>query len=171
MGPSLAGHSHCLEHRNKGLGTVLFKVCSRRVVVSQVEKKKPLWSRFSVYVLFWRGILSWLSYSFSSSDSPPSAFWVVGTTTLLVMICFNIPASALSPWTTCGPRKEWLLHFLSPLTLIRTCSVSVLCLSSYKIITSSQVMAAHTFNPSTWEAQAGLSVSSRPSWSTEWVLW
>jgi hypothetical protein len=28
---------------------------------------------------------------------------------------------------------------------------------------------AHTFNPSTWEAEAGEFLSSRPVWSTEWV--
>ena len=28
----------------------------------------------------------------------------------------------------------------------------------------------HTFNPSTWEAEAGGSLSSRPAWSTELVL-
>ena len=29
---------------------------------------------------------------------------------------------------------------------------------------------AHAFNPSTWEAEAGRFLSSRPAWSTEWVL-
>ena len=31
-------------------------------------------------------------------------------------------------------------------------------------------MVVHTFNPSTWEANAGGFLSSRPSWSTDWVL-
>jgi hypothetical protein len=30
-------------------------------------------------------------------------------------------------------------------------------------------VVAHAFNPSTWEAEAGGSLSSRPAWSTEWV--
>jgi hypothetical protein len=30
-------------------------------------------------------------------------------------------------------------------------------------------MVAHTFNPSTREAEAGRFLSSRPAWSTEWV--
>jgi hypothetical protein len=30
-------------------------------------------------------------------------------------------------------------------------------------------MVAHTFNPSTWEAEAGEFLSLRPTWSTEWV--
>jgi hypothetical protein len=30
-------------------------------------------------------------------------------------------------------------------------------------------VVAHTFNPSTWEAEAGRFLSSRPAWSTEWV--
>jgi hypothetical protein len=30
-------------------------------------------------------------------------------------------------------------------------------------------VVAHAFNPSTWEAEAGGFLSSRPAWSTEWV--
>jgi hypothetical protein len=30
-------------------------------------------------------------------------------------------------------------------------------------------VVAHTFNPSTWEAEAGGFLSSRPVWSTKWV--
>jgi hypothetical protein len=30
-------------------------------------------------------------------------------------------------------------------------------------------MVAHTFSPSTWEAEAGKFLSSRPAWSTEGV--
>jgi hypothetical protein len=30
-------------------------------------------------------------------------------------------------------------------------------------------VVAHAFNPSTWEAEAGRSLSWRPAWSTEWV--
>jgi hypothetical protein len=32
-----------------------------------------------------------------------------------------------------------------------------------------QAVVAHAFNPSTWEAEAGGFLSSRPAWSTEWV--
>jgi hypothetical protein len=31
------------------------------------------------------------------------------------------------------------------------------------------VVVVHAFNPSTWEAEAGRFLSSRPAWSTEWV--
>jgi hypothetical protein len=31
------------------------------------------------------------------------------------------------------------------------------------------VVEHHAFNPSTWEAEAGGFLSSRPAWSTEWV--
>jgi hypothetical protein len=31
----------------------------------------------------------------------------------------------------------------------------------------SQAVLAHAFNPSTWEAEAGGFLSSRPAWSTE----
>jgi hypothetical protein len=30
-------------------------------------------------------------------------------------------------------------------------------------------VVAHTFNPSTWEAEAGKFLSLRPAWSTKWV--
>ena len=30
-----------------------------------------------------------------------------------------------------------------------------------------RAVVAHTFNPSTWEAEAGGILSSRPTWSTE----
>jgi hypothetical protein len=33
--------------------------------------------------------------------------------------------------------------------------------------TSSQAVIVHAFNPSTWEAEAGRFLSSRPAWSTE----
>jgi hypothetical protein len=32
---------------------------------------------------------------------------------------------------------------------------------------TSQVVVAHAFNPSTWEAEAGRFLSSRPAWSTK----
>jgi hypothetical protein len=35
--------------------------------------------------------------------------------------------------------------------------------------THGQAMVAHVFNFSTWEAEAGRFLSSRPAWSTEWV--
>jgi hypothetical protein len=35
---------------------------------------------------------------------------------------------------------------------------------------SSREVVVHTFNPSTWETEAGGFLSSRPAWSTEWVL-
>jgi hypothetical protein len=33
--------------------------------------------------------------------------------------------------------------------------------------TEQRGMVAHAFNPSTWEAEAGEFLSSRPAWSTE----
>jgi hypothetical protein len=38
-----------------------------------------------------------------------------------------------------------------------------------KIIQSCQALVVHTFNPSTWEAEAGGFLSSRPAWSTKLV--
>jgi hypothetical protein len=40
---------------------------------------------------------------------------------------------------------------------------SVLSFKTY----SSHAVVAHTFNPSTWEAEAGGFLSSRPAWSTK----
>jgi hypothetical protein len=31
-------------------------------------------------------------------------------------------------------------------------------------------VVAHTFNPSTWEAEAGRFLSPRPAWFSKWVL-
>jgi hypothetical protein len=36
-------------------------------------------------------------------------------------------------------------------------------------ISSKPGVVAHAFNPSTWEAEAGRFLSSRPAWSTKWV--
>ena len=41
--------------------------------------------------------------------------------------------------------------------------------SGNKKDTFSQVVVAHAFNPSTWVAEEGGFLSSRPAWSTEWV--
>jgi hypothetical protein len=40
----------------------------------------------------------------------------------------------------------------------------------FKKMTSKPGVVAHTFNPSTQEAEAGGFLSSRPAWSTKWVL-
>jgi hypothetical protein len=44
-----------------------------------------------------------------------------------------------------------------------------LCSADCPGIHSELGMVAHTFHPSTWEAEAGGFLSSRPAWSTEWV--
>jgi hypothetical protein len=38
-----------------------------------------------------------------------------------------------------------------------------------KEVAGSRAVVAHTFNPSTWEAEAGRFLSSRPAWSTKLV--
>lgn len=48
-------------------------------------------------------------------------------------------------------------------------------ISSLGVVTSQDKkskmgVVTHTFNPSTWEAEAVEFLSSRPVWSTEWVL-
>ena len=40
-------------------------------------------------------------------------------------------------------------------------------LSAFTKESASQVVVAHAFNPSPWEAEAGRFLSSRPGWSTE----
>jgi hypothetical protein len=37
----------------------------------------------------------------------------------------------------------------------------------FKILWTSRAVVAHAFNPSTWEAEAGGFLSSRPAWSTK----
>jgi hypothetical protein len=46
---------------------------------------------------------------------------------------------------------------------------TLLCEKKKKFIEKTLLpgMVAHTFNPSTWEAEAGGFLSSRPAWSTE----
>jgi hypothetical protein len=38
---------------------------------------------------------------------------------------------------------------------------------TFKTFVYSRAVVAHTFNPSTWEAEAGGFLSSRPAWSTK----
>jgi hypothetical protein len=40
---------------------------------------------------------------------------------------------------------------------------------SFKTEERDQGVVVHAFNPSTWEAEVGKFLSSRPTWSTEWV--
>jgi hypothetical protein len=44
--------------------------------------------------------------------------------------------------------------------------VEVVCVGQLKVVLS-WIVVAHAFNPSTWEAEAGGFLSSRPAWSTE----
>jgi hypothetical protein len=46
---------------------------------------------------------------------------------------------------------------------------TLLSLSLLRKFIPDQAVVVHTFNPSTWEAEAGGFLSSRPVWSTEWV--
>jgi hypothetical protein len=52
------------------------------------------------------------------------------------------------------------------LILIRYFCVQILEKSNTKRGEKSWVVVAHTFNPSTWEAEVGKFLSSRPAWST-----
>jgi hypothetical protein len=47
--------------------------------------------------------------------------------------------------------------------------ISTISRSYYDKSAGSQAGVAHTFNPSTWEAEAGGFLSSRPAWSTKCV--
>jgi hypothetical protein len=57
--------------------------------------------------------------------------------------------------------------------LLETVSSSFLVITKYSFFFIllkfylDQAVAAHTFNVSTWEAEAGGFLSSRPAWSTE----
>jgi hypothetical protein len=41
--------------------------------------------------------------------------------------------------------------------------------SRFKTLHQAEELVAHALNPSTWEAEAGGSLSLRPAWSIEWV--
>jgi hypothetical protein len=43
----------------------------------------------------------------------------------------------------------------------------IACISDIYITIHRLGVVAHTFNPSTWETEAGRFLSSRPAWSTE----
>jgi hypothetical protein len=55
-------------------------------------------------------------------------------------------------------RKSFNFRFLSLLALVQCCT---------KLEMMKLGVGAHTFNPSTQEAEAGRFLSSRPAWSTE----
>jgi hypothetical protein len=60
-----------------------------------------------------------------------------------------------------------------PMWAYINCSMCALTGLKYKNILVGWAVVAHTFNPSTWEAEAAFIsefLSSRPAWSTEWVL-
>jgi hypothetical protein len=50
-------------------------------------------------------------------------------------------------------------------TLLTTCFVN--CCFKYKFRNKGRAVVAHAFDPSTWEAEAGRFLSSKPVWSTE----
>jgi len=75
------------------------------------------------------------------------------------------------------PSKKTLLSkcFLHFNSFIPSFSGNISCNSHQKKTAlwdksvKSAVMVVYTFNTSTWETEAGGSLSSRPAWSTEWV--
>ena len=48
-----------------------------------------------------------------------------------------------------------------------TNELKYLILNALRILLVSRAVVAHTFNPSTWESEAGGFLSSRPAWSME----
>jgi hypothetical protein len=67
-------------------------------------------------------------------------------------VCFR----KMDCWICC-PRKKRIIQILQLISMSH---------SKLKIKCGLGVMA-HSFNPSTWEAEAGGFLSSRPAWSTE----
>jgi hypothetical protein len=65
------------------------------------------------------------------------------------------------------PRFSFRPRFLLQAERLRTCFWTSLSLWLKKIEWAGH--GGHTFNPSTQEAEAGRSLSSRPAWSTKWV--
>jgi hypothetical protein len=85
-------------------------------------------------------------------------------TPILISLPHTLPESSLSTELT----PSYLSH--------KACLGSSLTSSSYSTFKNNllkhkgcQAVVAHAFNPSTREAEAGGSLSSRPAWSTKWV--
>jgi hypothetical protein len=75
---------------------------------------------------------------------------------------------ALSDWAASQEPKENFINSLNYLQLGALEILLIFVLTIFNIFFG-QVVVAHAFNPSTWEAEAGGFLSSRPAWSTEWV--
>ena len=66
--------------------------------------------------------------------------------------------------------ETFFLFFLVTLfTLVISYCVSLSHSTDLKDEVFGQAVVVHAFNPSTWEADAGRFLSSRPAWFTEWV--
>ena len=70
-----------------------------------------------------------------------------------------------------GIQASWSNKPTHPVSLVITSPPDRLALLSLPIQNTlfRPGLLAHTFNPSTWEAEAGGFPSSKPAWSTEWV--
>ena len=97
---------------------------------------------------------------FSGSKPKLSRLATVGQLTLCILQYGRTSASSL----------VFLVWFGLVLVLLLTFFVVVFCFFFFKIYLS-RAIAAHAFNPSTWEAKAEAEadrfLSSRPAWSTE----
>jgi hypothetical protein len=79
------------------------------------------------------------------------------TTLPLLLFCkhHSLPPSLFSFW----------LSSLFPFLHAYICFY----LKTFKNFIYGQAVMVYAFNPSTWEAEAGIFLSLRPAWSTEWV--
>jgi hypothetical protein len=59
-----------------------------------------------------------------------------------------------------GLQERWETIVNRAMTEVKYCSL-------FKKLYTKPSVVAHAFNPSTWEAEAGRFLSSRPAWSTE----
>jgi hypothetical protein len=66
------------------------------------------------------------------------------------------------------PAVSWALDFIWEVQR-PSCSSLGFLQSSPWYCDLKRFIKVHAFNPSTWEAEAGGFLSSRPAWSTEWV--
>jgi hypothetical protein len=77
---------------------------------------------------------------------------------------FTVALKEISLWVQFGKTSYFYLKHVMD-TVINFFSTRYL-LYNIKVFLS-QAVVAHAFNPSTWEAEAGEFLSSRPAWSTE----
>jgi hypothetical protein len=112
----------------------------------EAESSRPAW----VVEWIWAAAYDW------PSDSTEIIIMIISSPMTFLT---SFLKATLRKWQLfCDVYKLWALVKIFPLPSIH--------LKNNK----GGTMVVHAFSPSTWEAEAGGFLSSRPAWFTEWVL-